>query len=145
MFLILFVSIYKLNKVQFLSQKQKYFSVEDQLLPGHKNDFLQSEENVNLNNHPIHQSPYSIKCWNLLRLTFSSDLMKPCLWPSKSLSSIEKYFCFEKEIKLFSAYKNKSPFKPFTTGEEVMLLFMQSCKTPKKSLSEDKTGNEEKQ
>ena len=37
---------------------------------------------------------YTIKCWKLLRLTFSSDLRKPYLRTGKSLSSTEKYFCF---------------------------------------------------
>ena len=35
-----------------LSQKEKYFSVEDKLLPVLKHGFLRSEENVNLNNFP---------------------------------------------------------------------------------------------
>ena len=36
------------TKFNFFSQKQKYFSVEDKLLPGHKHGFLRSEENFNL-------------------------------------------------------------------------------------------------
>ena len=63
MLVILFVSIYKLKKVQFLSQKQKYFSVEDRLLPGHKHGFLRPEENINLNEFQ-HFMAYG--CWCIL-------------------------------------------------------------------------------
>ena len=48
-FLILFITLYRLNKIYFFSQKQKYFYVEDKLLPGNKHGFLRPEENVNLN------------------------------------------------------------------------------------------------
>ena len=41
-------------------------------------------------NYKKHQHPYTIKCWDLLRLSFSWHLRKPCLRTGKILSSTEK-------------------------------------------------------
>ena len=49
-------------------------------------------------------TPIPSRCWKLLRLTFSSDLRKPCCDLAKACLLLEKYSVLEKQIELCSAY-----------------------------------------